>query len=69
MTQEIKAQIKIIMMDHLKSVGWPDCQHPDEVVMSNLQVMFDKLLKAELVKYADYDQYLLAANLQYHIRK
>lgn len=69
MTEETKAQIKLIMMDHLKSVGWPDCPNAAEVVMQNLGPMFEKLVHAGLAQPEHWDQYVLAAQTQYHFRK
>lgn len=67
MNEETK--IEELMHDHLKSVGWPDCPHPDEVVMQNLGPMFEKLVHAGLAQPEHWDQYVLAAQMQYHFRK
>lgn len=65
MNEEIKNKIRTIMMDYLKTLGWPDCPNPNEVIMNNLQPMFQLLLKENLVKYQDYDSYMAAAQLNY----
>lgn len=65
MTPEKKAKIKKIMDDHLKSKGWPNVKDPDHLVMDEAENMFRLLLKAELVKYTDWDAYYMAAIQQY----
>jgi len=65
MTPENKKRIKEIMDAHLKSKGWPNVKDPDRLVMDEAENMFRLLLKAELVKYADWEPYYMAAIQQY----
>jgi hypothetical protein len=64
MDAERKAKIKAIMDEHLKSLGWPNVPNPDQLVINQLEPMFRLLLKAELVKYADYEPFVLSAIAQ-----
>jgi hypothetical protein len=64
-----KAKIKSIMFDYLKTKGWPNCENPDEVVLQNLEPMFQLLIKENLVSYNDYDSYLMAAEFSYIISR
>jgi hypothetical protein len=69
MDEQKKAQIMQIMQDHVKVFGWPNIPDADEVIMSQLQPMFKKLLLLNLVKYQDWDAFCLAAETQYTLAK
>lgn len=41
--QKVKAEIRKIMMDHLKSKKWPDVKEPDQLVFNELLSMWQKV--------------------------
>ncbi len=57
------------MESHLKKLGWPNVENPDELVLDQAESMFKLLLKADLVKYTDWDDYYTAAVVQYERAK
>ena len=65
MKPQIKEQIKKVMTDYLKSLGWPNMKDPDRFVMDQAENMFKILLKLNLVKYTDWEAYYMAAIQQY----
>lgn len=67
MTDEQKAKISNIMKAHLTSKGWPNVPRPHELVMAELRPMFDLLLNAGLVSIHDWENYEIAAAIQYTI--
>ena len=65
MTPQKKAQIKAVMENHLRSLGWPTAPNADQLVLNEFENMFRLLLKQNLVSYADYEQAYLAAISEY----
>ena len=53
------------MLNYLTSLGWPNVNDPDRFVMEHAENMFRILLKADFVKYADWEAYYTAAIQQY----
>lgn len=60
-----KKQIKAVMDQYLRVRGWPNMADPDRFVMNHAENMFKELLKLNLVKYTDWDDYYMAAIQQY----
>lgn len=53
------------MLDHLRSKGWPNVDDPDKLAFTECEAMFKLLLKANLIKYAEWDQFYMAAIAAY----
>ena len=60
-----KQQIKSVMLNHLQILGWPNVADPDRLVINEAENMFKFLIRYNLVKYTDWDQYYMAAISQY----
>lgn len=65
MNPEIKEKIKKVMTDYLTKLGWPNMPDPDRFAFGQAENMFKILLSLNLVKYADWEPYYMAAMQQY----
>lgn len=65
MDAKTKEQIKKVMLSHLQSLGWPNVADPDRFTLEQAENMFKLLLRYNLVKYADWDAYYMAAISEY----
>lgn len=65
MTDQEKTKVKEIMLTHLKSLGWPNVKDPDKLVIEQAEPMFRLLLKANLIKYSDWESYYTAGIVEY----
>ena len=62
---QTKEKIKAVMRQYLEDRGWPNLPNPDEFVLDSVEGMFRELLRLNLVKYADFESFYLAAISQY----
>ena len=65
MDAQWKKEIKQVMTNYLTSLGWPNVPNPDDFAFSHVESMFKILLKANLVKYADWNSFYIAAENEY----
>lgn len=65
MNDQHKALIKKVMLKYLEERGWPNVPEPNKFVFEHAEEMFHILCQMNLVKYADWEQYYMAAIEQY----
>jgi hypothetical protein len=60
-----KDAIKAVMLEHLQTLGWPNVPDPNRMVFEEAENMFKLLVSKNLVPYASWEEYYMAAITQY----